>query len=854
MGGKLEHGGSTVAYSDWSWVLDEVMDKMKAFVYVTDLETDEILFMNRNMREAFGVDGADGKICWQIFQKDPKGRCAFCPVNILTAGDGRDSYIWEEHNELTGRIYENYDSLMRWKDGRLVHFQQSIDVTETRRLYQFASIDELTGILNRRAGKERLRERLAAARSAGRPLILCMFDIDGLKQVNDSYGHSAGDETIRRAVTAVKSSLSPGDVLFRLSGDEFVIVFADASQEQARALIEGVRGDLRTPQSGRAVSFCYGLLEIPSARSITVEEALSAVDERLYDQKRNLHIARAAQTLREGGPSCASTLDYDASLLYDALIRSTDDYVYVTDMESGTFRYPPAMVAEFDLPCEVVENAAAVWGGRVHPDDRKAFLESNQEIADGRTDSHCVEYRAKNRKGEWVWLRCRGHAVRDQPGGNALFAGFITNLGKRNRIDHLTGLMNKFELEEEAARLLSQGAAIALMVFGVDDLKRVNSLYDRATGDEVLRITAQKIQSFLPPNGGVYRMDGDEFGVILRSGTREAAQSLYRELQVLFDRQQSFDGKKFCCTLSCGCAFSGPEAADCQSLLRHVHFALDFAKSLGKNQLQFFSQEVLAHRTRAMELTELLRESVEHGFEGFELYYQPIFTASGESLSGAEALCRWRCEKYGPISPVEFIPLLEESGLIHQAGRWIFRQAVAACARWQRRMPGLMMGVNLSYLQLEDPTFLPFAAGVLEEYRLPPSCLVTELTESHLAANIQAVSEAMVRLRRMDVLVSMDDFGTGYSSLSLLKHHPIDVVKIDRSFVQGARTSAFDSAFLRFISELCRSVGIRVCLEGVETEDELDFVRPFAFDYLQGFFFSRPVPADEFEGRFLPAG
>ena len=198
-----------MAYSEWSWVLGEVMDKMKAFVYVTDLETDEILFMNRNMKEAFGIADAEGQICWKVFQKDAARRCAFCPVNILTAEDGTDSYIWEEHNELTGRIYENYDSLMRWTDGRLVHFQQSIDVTETRRLYKYASIDELTGILNRRVGKERLRERLSAYRAAGRPLTLCMFDIDDLKHINDLYGHSAGDETIRRVVSAVKTAWAP---------------------------------------------------------------------------------------------------------------------------------------------------------------------------------------------------------------------------------------------------------------------------------------------------------------------------------------------------------------------------------------------------------------------------------------------------------------------------------------------------------------------------------------------------------------------------------------------------------------------------------------------------------------------
>lgn len=170
-------------------------------------------------------------------------------------------------------------------------------------------------------------------------------------------------------------------------------------------------------------------------------------------------------------------------------------------MKTGVFRYPPAMVAEFGLPGEVIPNAAAVWGAKVHPHDKRIFLESNQEITDGRTDVHCVEYRAQNVRGEWVWLRCRGHLERDENGAPALFAGFITNLGKKNRIDPLTGLFNKFELEDDVQRALDAADPhpLIFMMLGIDGLKRINSLYDRVFGDEVIRITAQRLQSLLRP-------------------------------------------------------------------------------------------------------------------------------------------------------------------------------------------------------------------------------------------------------------------------------------------------------------------------------------------------------------------
>lgn len=251
------------------------------------------------------------------------------------------------------------------------------------------------------------------------------------------------------------------------------------------------------------VTFSYGLLEVWPGSGQSPDNLLNGVDEKMYRQKRRRHIelAQRQHAMQTISGVQSQAFDYDKEHLYDALIKSTDDYIYVCNMKTNTFRYPPAMVEEFGLPAEIISNAAVVWGAKVHEQDRQAFLESNQEIADGRTDCHSVEYRAKNRHGEWVWLRCRGHLERDEQGRPQLFAGMITNLGRHNKVDHLTGLMNKFAFETEVQRLLETAPEqpLGLMMLGLDEFRHINDLYDRLFGDEVIRIISQKMQTMLPP-------------------------------------------------------------------------------------------------------------------------------------------------------------------------------------------------------------------------------------------------------------------------------------------------------------------------------------------------------------------
>ena len=345
-----------------NWVLGEIMDSIGAYVYVTDVETDEILFMNRAMKEAFSLEQPEGKVCWQVLQKGMERRCEFCPRQILR--EGADPYFWEETNTKTGRVYENYDSLIHWTDGRLAHVQQSIDITERKKLVAEAEVDELTGVLNRRAGRIAFEAMKKKAHSEAVPFTLCMYDLNDLKRVNDSFGHSEGDNYLQICAGAMQKGLSPEDVFFRMSGDEFIILmYGCGEREASKRMQEAQRlAEQGTARSGEAAEllpgFSYGVFELGSDENIGFQAAFDEADARMYVQKRKRHIQWAEKRAAQMKPAekvAAADFEYDQSLLYDALVKSTEDYIYLCNMKTGMFRYPKSMVEEFDLPGEVLQ-------------------------------------------------------------------------------------------------------------------------------------------------------------------------------------------------------------------------------------------------------------------------------------------------------------------------------------------------------------------------------------------------------------------------------------------------------------------------------------------------------------------
>ncbi|WP_442900480.1 putative bifunctional diguanylate cyclase/phosphodiesterase [Faecalicatena sp.] len=512
------------------------------------------------------------------------------------------------------------------------------------------------------------------------------------------------------------------------------------------------------------------------------------------------------------------------------------------------------MVEEFGLPGQIVENAAAFWGEIIHPHDEEGFLESNQDIADGRTEYHDIEYRARNVRGEWIWLRCRGKMIRDEQGVPNMFAGMITNLGRKDQIDHMTGLYNRFEFEGDAKKYLvdQEGTKeLGIMILDMDSFRNINDLYNRSFGDEILRVTAQKIAELLPYNARVYRLDGDEFGVLILNGNEDEALEIFNRIQQKFQKQQDYNGRKYYCTISGGYVSYPNDSDNYQELLKYANYSLEYSKAMGKNKITVFSLEILQRKEKKLNLTELLRESIEREYAGFSVSYQPQVDSVTKELYGAEALARWNCSVYGRVSPLEFIPILEQSGMIIQVGKWIFEKAVRQCREWRRLKPDFNMSINLSYLQLLEEDFVSFVDETMESLGVPYENITLELTESYLIEQDGMVHDMMECLQKKGIKVAMDDFGVGYSSLFELKNTPADIIKIDRAFVKGLTSDIFTGTFIRSITELCHNVGKRVCMEGVETQEEYDIVKDIGLDLIQGFYFGEPIVPEMFEKRYF---
>lgn len=549
-----------------------------------------------------------------------------------------------------------------------------------------------------------------------------------------------------------------------------------------------------------------------------------------------------------------NSFDLDPRLFYDAISYSTDDYLYIIDMKTDMALVSENMQQDFDLPGRMFEGLIPRWRELIADRDRQSFDESIDDMLCGKTDEHDLEYQVRNRKGEYIWIVCRGLLMRDGDGSPVLFSGAVTSLERKGEVDATTGLFAHGKCLQVLDRLLArERPSGGILLLGLDDFSRINSLNDHSFGNGVLRQFAQTLQRLLPENASTFRFDGDEIAVVLDEADRGAMEDLYRAVHAFANRQQAIDGVPYFCTVSGGIAMVGEDGTTGLDLVKHAESALEESKHRGKNTVSFFSSAMSEEKLRRLELSDRLQASVVDGMRGFSVHYQPLVDAGTLGIAGAEALLRWSADEFGSVSPAEFIPVLESYGLIGTVGRWVLEQAVGQCAAWDRIRPDFIMNVNISYLQLLETDFVPFVERLLAQAGVEPSRIVLEMTESYFVTDLEALRATFDQLRAIGIRLAMDDFGTGYSSLGLLSQSPADIVKIDRLFIKNIHVESFNRAFIDAVIDLCHSVDIEVTVEGVEERTELDTVRAIGADSVQGFLVSRPLPAGQFEERFLGA-
>ncbi|SDX34915.1 EAL domain-containing response regulator [Thiocapsa roseopersicina] len=428
---------------------------------------------------------------------------------------------------------------------------------------------------------------------------------------------------------------------------------------------------------------------------------------------------------------------------------------------------------------------------------------------------------------------------------------YIAEIEHKSNFDALTGLPNRNLLTDRiaqgVARCRESGALLAVVLINLDRFKAVNDSLGHAAGDNLLQEVARRFAAVTPGDVTLARSEGDEFVVVADSEDAEAVTRLGQELLGALSGPCRLDERQFFLSASLGMALYPRDGADSETLLHNAGAAMTRAKHAGGNLMKFYAVEMNARALERLDLENGLRHAIEH--DELVLHYQPQVSLSTGAIIGAEALVRWQHPQRGLLPPVDFIPIAEQSDLILALGEWVLRTACAQNRVWRESgLPPITVGVNLSARQFTSQDIAAMTGRVLRETGLPGDALELELTETILMADTEAFTRATEGLKALSISLSIDDFGTGFSSLAYLRRFSIDRLKIDQSFVRGLVEDASSAAIARAIISLSHSLSLSVIAEGVETREQLAFLYAYDCDEMQGYLFSRPIPAEAFEG------
>lgn len=541
-----------------------------------------------------------------------------------------------------------------------------------------------------------------------------------------------------------------------------------------------------------------------------------------------------------------------------------DDYLYVFDLQKDCYKISKHATERFLLPGDNFDDAAKAHHTFVYSEDQSRLDDEFRRIMSGEIVFHNMHYR---------WL--------DRAGKPHFLVGCINEIGQKQKADNVSGLLGESSLSayvEQFEDGLPDGFFLRI---GIDDFRDINGDFGMEYGDYILKSTADCIAENIKPSQRLYRILADEFMVVdFSGGDMEAATELYKNIRKSLDTFIEENGYKSVFTISAGAVDTAKTSGTYENIMKLSEYALNTAKDQGKNRCYIYMQEDYDVFLRKKQITRQLHHAVNHGFEGFETYYQPIVDTKTRRLVGAEALMRFsmpeRCEDgetkkeavcvgedghdadekvhWERISPVEFIPLLEETGLIIPAGKWMLHQAISTCSRWQKYIPNFRININLSYVQVMKSRVLTEILTALRLYGLEPSAVGIELTESGYLDTNTHFQKLWDGLKKNGVLVILDDFGTGYSNLHCLGDLRPNYIKIDRSFTLKALNNQYEHDLMTQIITMTHKLDLTICVEGIETEDEFAKISELDPDYIQGFLFGKPQPAEEFyENLIKPA-
>lgn len=541
------------------------------------------------------------------------------------------------------------------------------------------------------------------------------------------------------------------------------------------------------------------------------------------------------------------------------ILEGSSDYIYQLDLVNNVCTFSPKAMDVLPLENNTFSNAMDRLLGFILPEDRSVFLDSFAPFLSGKSQYHKAEYRVMTKFGTVIWIRCQGKGMHDENGNPLMIAGSLVDITEQKAneeklkdilyYDILTGLKNRNCFEKDMKKYLEDPSATgSILCIDIHNFKIFNEIFGRDFANKILIEFTRIISLYISDNLGVYRLEGDEFLVHIRENTQEQILEKLIPFQMYLSRERTLEGHVIFIRANIGVAIYPQNGTTSEELIQNANMALLMRSKTNRHQTVFFRSESMDSLNKKYILERVIRQDVTDGMKNFRLVFQPVMEISeGKALwHGAEALLRYHTPDLEGVSQEELIETLEYSDLILTAGRWVVKQAVKECKNWHKMGFPLYMNINISAQQVSDKDLVSYIRKCCRESELDPKWLVFELTETSLINNFEIADQFCRELRDMGAGAALDDFGTGYSSFTYLKRLTISQIKVDREYIQHISKDTYNQIFLKCLYDLGSSLGVKICAEGVETEETYQKMLEMGVPLMQGFYFDRPLEAEEF--------
>jgi diguanylate cyclase (GGDEF)-like protein/PAS domain S-box-containing protein len=577
-----------------------------------------------------------------------------------------------------------------------------------------------------------------------------------------------------------------------------------------------------------------------------VHEELTATEEELRAQYDELQHNEEALTISDER--------------YQLALDGSNDAIWEFDIKLGSFFASDKLFEIKGYKPTKNFSTKAFIKNFVHLEDRDIAIKDLKKHINNITNIYKSEFRIKINDGTYIWVSNRGKAIRDSNGKAVKIAGSITDITDRKNAeekikfmayyDHLTKLPNRIffmdKLKQQLVTAKLQNSKGAVFFIDLDNFKNINDTMGHDYGDSLLVFLAKQMEILINEKDTICRLGGDEFILLHPCHEEDEVESYAKALLALFDKPFEIDNKQMYITASIGVALYPKDGNDTSTILKNADSAMYKAKELGKNQFARFDEEMYLKLERKTRIDRILRNAIENN--ELSIHYQPQFDAKTNEIFGFEALLRLNSVELGFVSPVEFVPIAEESGYIVQMDKWVLNEACRQSVEWLHAgYKFKSISINVSTVDMHQIDFLETVKGVFENTGINPNIVELEITETVLMESLETNIKILKELMNMGVRVALDDFGTGYSSLNYLMKIPISTLKIDKSFIDNITSNIQNKSIIENIIQMAHSMELKVVAEGVETDNQLSILKEKKCDYIQGYYYSKPLSVTDTE-------